>query len=248
MNEEKDKIYFASDFHLGAPNYSESRKREKLIVKWLDEIKNDASDIFLLGDVFDFWFEYKKTIPKGFTRLLGKFAQLSDAGIKLHIFAGNHDLWLKDYFEKEIGATLYFKPVIKQFNSKTFYLAHGDGLGPGDYGYKFINRIFKGKVNQWLFRWLHPDIGIRLASFFSIKSRAKTNKSTDSFLEEKEWLVIHSREILKKQKIDFFLYGHRHYPKKYQLNETSYYINLGDWLSNFSYAVFDGKKIELKYF
>jgi UDP-2,3-diacylglucosamine hydrolase len=240
------KIYFISDFHLGTHPFNENLKIEKLIVNWLNDIKTDASDLFLLGDIFDFWFEYKKVIPKGHIRLLGKLAELSDEGINLHIFTGNHDLWMKDYFEKELNAVIYRNPVLLTLSGKTFYLAHGDGLGPGDYGYKFINKIFKNKFCQWLFRWLHPDIGIKIAELSSSLSRAQENKHRDVFLGEKEWLVQHSREILKTGKINYFIYGHRHYPMKYQLNENSWYINLGDMMRHFTYAVFDGDKIELK--
>lgn len=248
MNDSRKKIYFASDFHLGISNFEESRKREIKIVKWLTEIEKDAKELFLLGDLFDFWFEYKKAVPKGFIRLLGKLAQLSDDGIRVHIFTGNHDIWMRDYFVKELNAVIYKKPKVLNFNGKTFYLAHGDALGPNDYGYKFINKIFNNKICQWLFKWLHPDIGIRLASFFSAMSRNKSDKARNKFFDENEWLIIHSRKILKQQKIHYFLYGHRHFPKTYLLDRDSFYINLGDMITHYSYAVFDGEKLELKFY
>jgi UDP-2,3-diacylglucosamine hydrolase len=246
MRNNSVKIYFASDFHLGAPNHISSLKREDIIVKWLNDVSADADEIILLGDIFDFWFEYKTVIPKGFSRLAGTLAALSDKGIRLRIFTGNHDLWMKDYFTHEFNAVIHKKPVFLNFGNKTFYLAHGDGLGPGDYGYKFINMIFRCRLCQWLFRWLHPDIGIRFANFCSRISRSAEGKYSKMFLEEKEWLVIHSRKILSNNNnIDYLIYGHRHYPIIYNLNERSKYVNLGDMITNFSYAAFDGSEITL---
>ena len=244
------KIYFLSDFHLGAPDYEGSLVREKKIVKFLDEIKSNASEIYLMGDVFDFWFEYEKAIPKGFVRLLGKLAELSDAGIKLHYFTGNHDMWVFGYLEKELGAKIYRKPITREINGKKFFLAHGDGLGPGDYGYKFIKAVFANPICQWLFARIHPNLGMRIAEFWSGQSRRATKE--EKFYGEKEWLVIYSKEILAKEHFDYFIYGHRHLPTDYKLSEKSTYINLGDWITNFSYAVFDseasGNNLELKYY
>ncbi len=243
------KIYFASDFHLGAPNSESSLKREKLLVLWLDEIKKDAQELFLVGDVFDFWFEYKTAVPKGFVRLLGKLAELSDAGIPIHYFTGNHDMWVFDYLPKEIGVIIYRKNEVRTFNGKKFFIGHGDGLGPGDQGYKFIKKVFANPVCQWLFARLHPNFGIRLANFWSGKSRLHTGSSDEKFLgEEKEWLVIYSKEVLEKQHYDYFIFGHRHLPLDIQLTHNSRYINLGEWMNYNSYGVFDGEKMELKYF
>ncbi|MBP6412053.1 MAG: UDP-2,3-diacylglucosamine diphosphatase [Bacteroidia bacterium] len=243
------KIYFASDFHLGAPDAVTSLKREKLLVKWLDEIKTDAQEIYLVGDVFDFWFEYKTAVPKGFVRLLGKLAELADMGIVLHYFTGNHDMWVFDYLPSEIGLTIYRGVLEKEYNGKQFYIAHGDGLGPGDRGYKFIKKVFANPVCQWLFARLHPNFGIRMANFWSGKSRLHTGSSDEKFLgEEKEWLVIYSKEVLQKKHIDYFIFGHRHLPLDISLGSKSKYINLGEWMNYASYAVFDGEKTELKYF
>ena len=243
-------IYFLSDFHLGAPDYENSLLREKKIVKFLDEIKNNASEIYLMGDVFDFWFEYGKAVPKGYVRLLGKLSELSDAGIKLHYFAGNHDMWVFGYLEKELGAKIYRKPITREINGKKFFLAHGDGLGPGDYGYKFIKAVFANPICQWLFARIHPNLGMRIAEFWSGQSRRATKE--EKFYGEKEWLVIYSKEILAKEHFDYFIYGHRHLPTDYKLSEKSTYINLGDWIANFSYAVFDPEasenNLELKYY
>ncbi len=243
------KIYFASDFHLGAPNYNDSLIREKRLVAWLDSIKHDAAEIYLVGDLFDFWFEYKTVIPKYFTRLLGKLAELRDNGISITFFTGNHDMWMFGYFEEELGIPVIRQPMDREINGKKFHIAHGDGLGPGDKGYKFVKKVFASKLCQWLFRWLHPDIGISIANFFSDTSRKKTGDSDAIFLGEKnEWLVIYSREKLQSQHYDFFIYGHRHLPMEIKLAENSKYINLGEWISHFTYAVFDGENLELKKF
>lgn len=243
------KIYFASDFHLGAPGKYPSIEREKKVVTWLEQIRHDAGEIFLMGDLFDFWFEYKTAIPKGFTRLLGKLASLSDQGIRINIFTGNHDIWMRDYFETEIHANIYHEPQVRKFNGRIFYLHHGDGLGPGDQGYKMLKRIFTNPFCQWLFRKLHPDMGIRLAGFFSKKSRNGVNHLEERFLgEDRECLVIHSKEVLQHRPVNYFIYGHRHAPVKHQLSEEVLYVNLGDWINNFSYAVFDGNQLELKYY
>jgi len=243
------KIYFASDFHLGVPNYEKSLIREKLIVKWLDEIKQDAQEIYLMGDLFDFWFEYKYTIPKGFVRLLGKLAEISDSGIPITLFTGNHDMWMFDYLPKELGIKIYFEPVLRTFNGKKFYLGHGDGLGPGDKGYKFIKKVFANPLCQWLFARLHPNFAMGIGNYWSKKSRLSNSVMDEKFNgEEKEWLVIYSKEQLKKEHIDYFIFGHRHLPLDIKLSENSRYINLGEWVNYNSYAVFDGTDLELKYY
>ena len=241
------KIFFASDFHLGAPDYESSLIREKRIVRWLDSIENEASEIYLLGDIFDFWYEYKEVVPRGYVRLLGKLAELTDAGIPVHFFVGNHDMWMHDYFQKELNISVYFEPKVFEFNQKKFYIGHGDGLGPGDHGYKFIKKIFRNPLCQWAFGQLHPTWGIGLANYFSRKSRVKTGNSDEIFLgEDKEWLILYCREILQQQHFDYFIFGHRHFPLDFKLSADSRYINLGDWIRNFTYAIFDGKDMELK--
>ncbi|MDY6799891.1 MAG: UDP-2,3-diacylglucosamine diphosphatase [Bacteroidota bacterium] len=244
---QKNKIYFASDVHLGLPNYKESLLREKRFVRWLDTIKDDAKEIILLGDIFDFWFEYKRAIPRGFTRFLGKLCEITDSGIPVHFFSGNHDMWIFDYLPKETGIILHKNPVVKEYYGKTFYLAHGDGLGPGDNSYKLLKRIFASRFSQWLFARFHPNIGIWIANTWSTHSRY--SRETKPFEgEDKEWLILYSKKILKSKDFDFMIYGHRHLPMDLQLNEKTRYINLGDWITNFTYAVFDGKNMELKKF
>lgn len=243
------KIYFASDFHLGVPDYSSSLEREKRIVRWLNSIENDCEGLYLLGDVFDFWFEYKTVVPRGHVRLLGKLAELSDKGIHILYFTGNHDMWTFDYLTKEIGVELHRSPIEKEYNGKRFYIGHGDGLGPGDYGYKFIKKIFASRLCQWLFARLHPNLGVGIAQYFSKKSRVAMGNIDEVFLgEEKEWLLIHSQELLEKKHYDFLIFGHRHLPLDIDINGSSHYINLGDWFKNNTYAVFDGEKLELKTF
>lgn len=241
-------IYFASDLHLGVPNYQSSLQREKHFVKWLDEVRHDAAEIYIVGDLFDFWFEYKKAVPRGFVRVLGKLAQITDAGIPIHLFTGNHDMWIFDYLPKETGVVLHREPITRQWNGLKFYIGHGDGLGPGDYGYKFIKKVFSNKVLQWAFARLHPNFGIGLADYFSRSSRAKTGDKDAKFLgEDNEWLVIYCKEMLEKQHFDYFIFGHRHLPLNIDLkNNDARYINLGDWIKYYTYAVFDGRQLQLK--
>jgi len=243
------KIYFLSDFHLGAPNHEASLIREKKVVQFLESVKSTAAAIFIVGDIFDFWFEYKKVIPKGFTRLLGKLAELSDAGVSITVFTGNHDLWMDGYFERELNIQVYHEPQQFKWNNKQFLIGHGDGLGPGDHGYKFLKKIFTNSICKRLFRLLHPDLGIGLANYFSRKSKEKTGSSDDHFLgEENEWLIVYCKEVLKKTHFDYFIFGHRHFPIDFSLSNKSRYINLGDWIKNFTYAEFDGEDVQLKKF
>lgn len=240
------KIYFASDLHLGVPNREKSLVREKLFVQWLDEIKSDAEAIYLVGDIFDFWFEYKKAVPKGYVRLLGKLAEISDSGIPIHIFTGNHDMWLFDYLEDEINAHIYREPIEVSLKGKRFFIGHGDGLGPGDNGYKLIKKIFKNKLCQWLFERIHPNLGISIAQYWSKKSRIANGEKDESYHGEKEWLTQFCKEKMKTIEVDYFIFGHRHLPLEVDLGNNTTYINLGEWVNYNSYAVFDGKKLELK--
>jgi UDP-2,3-diacylglucosamine hydrolase len=241
-------IYFASDFHLGVPTHEESRKRENRIVSWLDSIKGDAFKIYLVGDIFDFWFEYKRAIPKGFTRFLGKIAELTDSGIEIEFFTGNHDMWMFDYLEKELGVKIHKQEIELLVNSTSIFIAHGDGLGPGDYSYKFIKKVFSSKVCQWLFARLHPNFGIGLANFFS-KSSRKHSINDNKFLgEDKEWLITFCKEKLKQKHVDYFIFGHRHHPIEVKLNDSSTYINLGEWISHNTYSKFNGKTILINTF
>lgn len=227
----------------------ESRARELTFVHWLDTIKSDAGAIFLVGDLFDFWFEYKTVIPKGFTRTLGKLAELSDAGIPIAYFVGNHDLWMNGYFEEELNIPVYHKPQQYSINGKTFFIGHGDGLGPDDKGYKRMKKVFTNPVAKWFFRWVHPDVGVRLAQYFSVKNKLISGDEDAQFLgNDKEWLVKYALRKLEHQHYDHFIFGHRHLPLEIDLNGTSKYTNLGDWINYYTYAEFDGENILLKKF
>jgi len=243
----KNKVYFASDFHLGAPNFEESLVREKKVVQWLEEVRKDASEIFLVGDVFDFWFEYKRAVPRGFTRLLGKISEITDSGIPVHWFIGNHDMWIFDYLPQECGITLHRAPIVREWNGKKYFIGHGDGLGPGDNGYKILKKFFASNFCQWLFARLHPNFGIWLAQKSSGYSRSATGESDKTFLgEENEWLAIFAKEQLQKEHFDYFIFGHRHLPMQIKVGENSEYINIGDWLHHYTYGVMEDGIFELK--
>lgn len=241
------KIYFSSDNHLGAPNNEESRLREKKFISWLEHVRKDAQAIYLLGDLFDFWFEYKTVVPKGFVRILGKLAEFQENGIQVHYFVGNHDLWMKDYFESELGITVYHKPKEFTIESTCFFIGHGDGLGPKDVGYKRMKKLFTNSLAKRLFQALHPDWGVRLGKYFSIKNKLISGAEDISFMgKEEEWLAIYAKRKLELKHYDYFLFGHRHLPMEISLNETSKYINLGDWITHYTYGEFDGKTVFLK--
>ncbi|MBS1598186.1 MAG: UDP-2,3-diacylglucosamine diphosphatase [Bacteroidetes bacterium] len=240
------KIYFLSDFHLGAPDHASSLQREKRIVAFLEEIKKDAGEIFIVGDLFDFWYEYRTVVPKGYVRILGKLAEITDAGTPVHFFVGNHDMWMKGYFEQELNIPVYYEPKKFERNGKKILIGHGDGLGPGDHGYKFIKKIFRNRFCQWLFGILPPAVGVGLANYFSRKSRAVTGQIDEQFLgEDKEWLVMYCKDVLQKEYFDYLIFGHRHLPIDFSLEKGARYINLGDWLRYYSYAVLndDGQLI-----
>ena len=247
MNNTGKKVYFASDLHLGLPNYEKSLVREKLFVKWLDEIKKDAHSIYLLGDIFDFWHEWKRSAPQGFVRLLAKIAEITDSGIPVHFFTGNHDIWVKNYLPRETGVILHREEFSTEIFGKKFFMAHGDGLGPGDPGYKLLKKIFTNKILQWFFSRLHPDFSLWIGYSWS-QNRRKSERYPVFHGEEGEWLIQYSKEKLKTTHFDFFIYGHRHLPGIHEIGEFSKYINLGDWLSNFTYGEFNGEEFKLKSF
>lgn len=243
------KIYFSSDNHLGAPTFKESLPREKKFIAWLDFVKKDAAAIFLMGDLFDFWFEYKTVVPKGFTRTLGKLAELTDAGIPIYYFVGNHDLWMNGYFEEELNIPVFHNPQQIQLNGKHFFIGHGDGLGPGDIGFKRMKKVFTNPVAKWFFRWLHPDLGVRLAQHLSVNNKIISGDADATFLgEDKEWLIQYCKRKLESTHYHYFIFGHRHLPLEIDLNNNSKYINLGDWVKYFTYAVFDGDELKLETF
>ena len=242
---ENKKIYFASDQHLGAPTQEASFPREQKFLRWLNEVKKDASAIFLLGDLFDFWFEYKTVVPKGFVRILGKLAEIKDSGIPVYFFVGNHDMWMKDYFETELNIPVYFEPQVFEINKKLFFLGHGDGLGPNDKSYKRMKKVFEFPLFKWCFKWLHPDLGMRLGQYMSVKNKTISGDEDSKFLGDDEWLVLYCKRKLETKHYDYFMFGHRHLPLEIPLNEKSKYINIGDWVSYFTYAAIDKNDVKL---
>jgi UDP-2,3-diacylglucosamine hydrolase len=240
------KIYFASDFHLGAPDYETSLAREKKVVAWLEKVRHDAAEIFLVGDIFDFWFEYKHAVPRGYTRLLGKISEITDSGVPVHWFTGNHDMWIFDYLPQECGVTIHHDNVEREWSGKSFFIGHGDGLGPGDYGYKVIRKIFRNRICQWLFARLHPNFGIWLARSLSGYSRKSNIVKDQTFLgEDNEWLISYCREKLAEKHYDFLVFGHRHLVIDYAFEGGARYINLGEWLNGGQYGVFDGSELRI---
>lgn len=217
-----------------------------LFAKWLDEIKTDATQLYLLGDIFDFWFEYKKVVPRGFTRILGRIADLADSGVEVHFFTGNHDLWAFDYLSEELGVTIHKNEIIKEIDGKKFFLAHGDGLDADDKGYIFLKKIFTNKTMQWLFSRLHPNFAFNIAHNWSKSSRLAKINIKEEFDINKEGMYKFAADILKTEPIDYFVFGHRHLKKNVGIGESSRFVLLGDWIKNFSYGVFDGEKFESK--
>jgi len=246
---EGKKVYFASDFHFGIPDRASSIAREKRVCKWLEEIRHDAEHLYLVGDLFDAWFEYGKVIPKGYTRFLGKLAELSDSGLKIEAFTGNHDLWMLDYFMDELNIPVHHEPIEREFNGKKFFIGHGDGLGPGDHGYKLLKKVLRNPLAQWLYRRVHPDTGVGMAEWFSKRGPKHVDSEKEKFQgPDKEYLVQFCLEKLNEEYFDYFIFGHRHLALHYPLPQNSLYINLGDWIKYDSYGVFDGKELKLEYY
>ncbi len=243
---ENKKVFFVSDAHLGFKPREQSIKTEKLFVRWLDEMKDQAAAFYLVGDIFDYWWEYKKVVPRGFTRTLGKIAEITDMGIPVHFFTGNHDVWVFDYLPREVGVTVHKKPVVETINNKKFFIAHGDGLGPREGHYKFLKAIFDNKILQWLYARLHPNFTTMLAHQWANKSRYIKGDIIPFKGEEKEKLMLFAKDMLKKEHFDYFVFGHRHLPLNIKLNNNSSFICLGDWFHHFTYAVFDGDEMIVK--
>ena len=243
------KVYFASDFHLGAPDAASSLARERRIVRWLDMAAQDAAAIYLLGDIFDFWFEYKHAIPKGFIRLQGKLAELTDAGLPITFFTGNHDTWMFDYFTQELGIPILRHPVSQRMGSQLFHIGHGDGLGPGDHAYKRVLKpVFNSAVAQWLCARLHPNFSIGLANAWSRRSRLQNGAADATYFGEDEWLLVYCRELEARQHHDYYVFGHRHLPLDVAVAPGSRYLNLGEWVNYCSYGVYDGSELALRHF
>ncbi len=238
-------VYFASDFHLGTPNLSKSRVRELKIIRWLDSIKPDAAAIFLLGDIFDFWFEYKKVVPKGFARFQGKIAELTDSGIQVVIFSGNHDMWMNEYLSEELGAIVYHEPAELHIGTTKLLVGHGDGLGPGDGKYKLLKKLFKSKVARWLFSRLHPNFSLALGQFWSKSSRINNADFEGESFQEKEFLFQYCKQIEEQKHFDYYIFGHRHLHLDMAVATNSRYINLGEWVNHSRYALIKDGNLEL---
>lgn len=239
------KIFFASDFHLGAPDAGKSRSREKKIVQWLQEIRKDTGALFLVGDLFDFWFEYKYVVPKGYARFLSEVSRFVDEKIPVYVFTGNHDIWMFDYLKEELGVEILYQPAVFEISGRRFFVGHGDGLGPGDHKFKFLKKVFTFPLFQKMFSWIHPDLGVGLARTWSEHSR--TNPEDEVFMgEEKERLIVFSKQQLEIHPADFYIFGHRHLPLDLPIGNGARYINLGDWIYNYTYLEYDGIQVELK--
>lgn len=242
------KVYFASDFHLGAPSPALSRERERRIVRWLDMCAQDAAAIYLVGDIFDFWFEYRHAIPRGFIRLQGKLAELVDGGLPVTFFTGNHDMWMFGYFTQELGIPVLRHPVSLTIGEQRFHIGHGDGLGPKDYTYKVLKRVFASPVAQWLFARIHPNVGIGIANAWSQRSRLSNTAKDDVYLGDDEWLLVYCRELEKRFHHDYYVFGHRHLPLDVPVGAQSRYVNLGEWVNYCTYGVYDGNTLSLERF
>jgi len=242
------KIFFASDFHLGLLTSTKEREkeREKKIISWLDSIEEEAQVLFLVGDIFDFWFEYKHAIPKGFTRFFGKIATMADKGIEIYFFTGNHDLWMFKYLQLELGITVYYDPIELKINGNKMYVGHGDGLGPGDNYYKFLKKIFTNPVAHWMFKWVHPDIGIGFAKRWSKHSRISKGEPDENYLGDEEYLIQFCKSQESENHHDYYIFGHRHLPLEVDINNISKYFNLGEWVKSCTFGVFDGTSFQLK--
>ena len=243
---ETGKIYFASDFHLGLPTGSSPVEREKKVVNWLNSVAPFAKEIYLLGDIFDFWWEYKLVVPRGFTRFLGTISTITDSGIPVHFFTGNHDLWAGDYLSSECGLTIHTAPLTTQFNGKKFHLAHGEGLGTKSTGYKILLSIFRNKPLQIMYSALHPSIGIGIGHRWSLNSRLGKGITLEFLGEDGEDLIRYARSVLVNERIDYFIFGHRHLAMTYKLQSDSEILFLGDWIKNGSYAEWDGNALIFK--
>jgi UDP-2,3-diacylglucosamine hydrolase len=242
----KGKIFFASDFHLGLPSVTPPVEREKKVVSWLNAIAPEAKEIYLLGDIFDFWWEYRLVIPRGFTRFLGALSSITDSGIPVHFFTGNHDMWIGDYLSDECGLTVHTGPLIAVFDNKKFYLAHGEGLGTRNPFYKILLSIFHNRFLRVLYSSIHPSIGVGIGHKWSINSRLGKDHAREFLGEENEDLIRYVRAFLEKDNIDYFIFGHRHLELKYTLQEGVEIVFLGDWIKKGSFAEWDGSVLNLR--
>ena len=242
------KAYFASDVHLGLYPLGKSALREKEFVRWLEGIKTDAGILFLVGDIFDYWFEYRKVAPRGFLRFLGKLCEITDSGIPVYFFTGNHDVWVFDYLPSEVGVIVCKNPIEIVMNGSKFFIGHGDGIGPGDNAYKLLRKVFHNRFLQTLFSWLHPNFTFAFGQNWSKHSRYSKGLVETFLGVEKEYNILFAKEYLQDHDVNYFVFGHRHIPMDIKMNESSRLINLGEWIMAYTYAVFDGSAMELHSF
>jgi UDP-2,3-diacylglucosamine hydrolase len=245
---ENGKIYFASDFHLGLHTGSSPLDREKKVVRWLKSVAGDAKEIYLLGDIFDFWWEYRLVVPRGYTRFLGTVSEITDSGVPVHFFTGNHDMWVRDYLSSECGMIIHTSPVNTVFNGRTFHLAHGEGLGTKEAGYKILLSIFRNKTLQAMYSSLHPSIGVGIGHMWSLSSRLGKGLEQQFYGEENEDLIRYANSVLDTLPVEYFIFGHRHLAMKYTLRQTVEIVFLGDWIKHGSYAEWDGSVLTFKMF
>ena len=239
-------IYFISDAHLGSWAIEHGRMQERRLVRFLDSIKEKAAAVYLLGDMFDFWFEYRYAVPKGYTRFLGKLSELTDMGVEVHYFIGNHDIWTFGYLEKECGVILHKKPITTEIYGKIFFLAHGDGLGDPNPKFRFIKSVFHSPLCQRAFASLHPRWGIWFGQTWAKHSRLKRQGGEEPpyMGDDKEYLVLYTKRYIQyHSNVDYFIYGHRHIEVDLQLTRKARLLVLGDWITQFSYVVFDGEHL-----
>ena len=242
-------IYFLSDAHLGSRALQHTRQQERRLVRFLDEIKPKAEAVYLLGDMFDFWFEYGTVVPKGYTRFLGKISELTDSGVEVHFFTGNHDIWAWEYLVEECGVVLHREPMTLSIADQTFYIGHGDGLGDRDLKFRFIRTIFHNRLCQRMFRWVHPDLGVAFGLRWAKHSRLTHGEGGEPpyMGEDREPLVLFAKEYLHSHPdVNYFLFGHRHIELDLMLTHQCRLLILGDWISQFTYAVFDGERLYME--
>lgn len=242
-------IYFVSDAHLGSRIVENPREHELRLVRWLDKVKTDAEAIYLLGDMFDFWFEYKTVVPKGYVRFLGKLAELVDSGIEIHFFTGNHDIWTFGYLEKEVGLIVHTSAIETELKGKKFLLAHGDGLSMDDHGFKLLRKLFHSRTAQKLFRLVPPQLGQGFGFAWSKNNREKILHLENKFEgEENEFLVKYAKKYIQTHDVDYIVFGHRHIELNLQISKKSSVIILGDFVKLFTYGIFDGEKFWIESF
>lgn len=250
MEENRKCVYFASDAHLGLDLFENPIETERRLVRWMDSIKSTAKAIYFVGDMFDYWFEYRDVVPKGFCRFIGKMAELADSGIEIHLFTGNHDIWMFGYFTKEFGAIIHTQEYITEIDGKKFFIAHGDGLGDPSLSFRILRNFFRNKPCQALYKILHPRLTVPFGYAWSRYNRKKkVGKKGDQYLgEKKEYLVQFAKEHAQSNEIDFYIFGHRHIVLDLLITPTQRVAILGDWIHNFSYGVWDGENFSVEYF